>query len=121
MTRERNKPTQSWVEKTKYELEHEEELTIERAYELGKIRGEKEQKAKDDEELGKALLYCTNKTTERVKREMINKACKWLESHFRDIENPDFYSKRNHPTDLESMYYWSVKELVNDFRKAMGE
>lgn len=42
MVRERNKPTQSWVEKTKYELEHEEELSIERAYELGKIRGRKE-------------------------------------------------------------------------------
>ena len=51
----------------------------------------------------------------------IEKACEWLESHFRDIENPDFYSKRNHPTDLESMYHWSVKELVDDFRKAMEE
>lgn len=51
----------------------------------------------------------------------LDKACEWLESHFRDIENPDFYSKRNHPTDLESMYHWSVKELVNDFRKAMEE
>ena len=51
----------------------------------------------------------------------IDTACDWLESHFRDIENPDFYSKRNHPTDLESMYHWSVKELVDDFRKAMEE
>lgn len=51
----------------------------------------------------------------------IDKACEWLESHFRDIENPDFYSKRNHPTDIESMYHWSVKELVDDFRKAMEE
>lgn len=51
----------------------------------------------------------------------IDKVCEWLESHFRDIENPDFYSKRNHPTELESMYHWSVKELVDDFRKAMEE
>jgi len=36
----------------------------------------REQKAIDDEELGKALLYCTNKTAERVKKEMIEKACK---------------------------------------------
>lgn len=56
-----------------------------------------------------------------TKAYMIDKACEWLESHFRDIENPDFYSKRNHPTDLESMYHWSVKELVDDFRKAMEE
>lgn len=48
--RDRKKPTQSWIEKAKYELEHEEELSIERAYELGKIRGEKEQKAIDHSE-----------------------------------------------------------------------
>lgn len=51
----------------------------------------------------------------------IEKACEWIESHFRDIENPDFYSKRNHPTEVESMYHWSVKELVDDFRNAMEE
>lgn len=45
MARDRNKPTQSWIEQTKFELEHEEELTIKKAYELGRIRGEKEQKA----------------------------------------------------------------------------
>lgn len=42
MARERNKPTQSWMERAKIEMDHEEELTIERAYELGKIRGKKE-------------------------------------------------------------------------------
>lgn len=46
----RNKPTQSWVERAKIELEHEDELTIERAYELGRIRGGKEQKAEDHSE-----------------------------------------------------------------------
>ena len=61
------------------------------------------------------------KAIEKQKSIDIDKACEWLESHFRDIENPDFYSKRNHPTDLESMYHWSVKELVDDFRKAMEE
>lgn len=42
MTRDRNKPNQSWMERAKNELGHEEELTIERAYELGLIRGKKE-------------------------------------------------------------------------------
>ena len=69
MTRERNKPTQSWVEKSKYELEHEEELTIERAYELGKIRGEKEQKAIDD--------YHLREVTQKV----IDKAVKWVDEN----------------------------------------
>ena len=50
MARDRNKPTQSWMERAKIELEHEEELTLERAYELGKIRGEKERKAIDHSE-----------------------------------------------------------------------
>lgn len=52
--RDRKKPTQSWIEKAKYELEHEEELSIERAYELGKIRGRKE---------------------------LIDKACEWMKGN----------------------------------------
>ena len=36
MARVRNKPTQSWMGRVKIEIEHEEEVTIERAYELGK-------------------------------------------------------------------------------------
>lgn len=79
------------------------------AFEVGYILGATEQKAIDDNHL------------REVKEMVIDKACEWLESHFRDIENPDFYSKRNHPTDIESMYHWSVKELVDDFRKAMEE
>lgn len=39
-----------------------------------------EQQAIDDAESGKELLYAVNKTTERVKREMINKAFKWLKA-----------------------------------------
>lgn len=48
MARDRNKPTQSWMERAKFEIEHEEELTIERAYELGKIRGHKEAQERYD-------------------------------------------------------------------------
>lgn len=54
MARDRNKPTQSWMERAKIEIGHEEELTIERAYELGKIRG---------------------------KKETIDQACEWLEDN----------------------------------------
>lgn len=42
------------------------------------IAGATEQKQIDDEENGKALLYCTHKTTERVKKEMVEKACELL-------------------------------------------
>lgn len=49
MTRSRNKPTQTWIERAKIKMKHE-EPTIESAYELGKIRGMKEQKAEDHSE-----------------------------------------------------------------------
>lgn len=41
MARERNKPKKSWIENTREELANQEEFTIERAYEVGKIRGKK--------------------------------------------------------------------------------
>lgn len=70
----------------------------------GYIVGAEEQKAIDDDENGKALLYAVNKTTERVKREMINKACEFI---------------------LESGHVRiggiTRKEFVEYFRKAMEE
>lgn len=62
MARDRNKPTQSWMERAKIEIEHEEELTIERAYELGKIRGRKE---------------------------TIDKACRWLKRRYPIVNTDD--------------------------------
>ena len=50
--RERNKPKESWLEKAKYELAHEEELLIKRQKELSEIRAlkDKEQKQEWSEE-----------------------------------------------------------------------
>lgn len=53
MARERNKPTESWIERAKNELANEKELTIARAYELGRIRGHKEAVEKAKEWLSK--------------------------------------------------------------------
>ena len=78
MARERNKPTQSWMERAKIEIEHEEELTIERAYELGKIRGEKEQKAEYDSQLPLIKETYYNAGYETAKNKTIDKACDWL-------------------------------------------
>ena len=44
------------------------------------IDGAKTQKDLDDEYVGNALLYVVNKTSERIKREIIRKACLWLEA-----------------------------------------
>lgn len=44
------------------------------------IDGAKTQKDLDDEYVGNALLYVVNKTVERTKKEVIRKACLWLEA-----------------------------------------
>lgn len=41
--RERVKPSMSWMEKTRYELEHEEELLAERLAKLKEIRRKKQE------------------------------------------------------------------------------
>lgn len=50
-------------------------------YMEGQKNGASEQKEIDDADSGKELLYVVNKTTERVKREMIDKACEWLKAY----------------------------------------
>lgn len=58
------------------------------------IQGAKDQKEIDDEETGKALLYCTNKTAQRVKRETVINMCEWINAHkaeyIRHTEKGDF-------------------------------
>lgn len=44
------------------------------------IDGAKTQKDINDEYIGNALLYVVNKTVERTKKEIIRKACLWLEA-----------------------------------------
>ena len=44
------------------------------------IDGAKTQKDLDDKYIGNALLYVVNKTVERTKKEIIRKACLWLEA-----------------------------------------
>lgn len=54
---------------------------------------------------GKELLYVAQKTTERTKKEIINKACEWLEEN----TNPVFYSGNG----------WTTEEFIDNFKKAM--
>ena len=44
------------------------------------IDGAKTQKDLDDEYVGSTLLHVVNKISERIKREIIHKACLWLEA-----------------------------------------
>lgn len=44
------------------------------------IDGAKTQKDLDEEYNGKSILYAVNKTAERTKKEIIHKACLWLEA-----------------------------------------
>ena len=44
------------------------------------IDGAKTQKDLNDEYVGNAFLHVVNKTSERIKREIIRKACLWLKA-----------------------------------------
>lgn len=45
----------------------------------------------NDKDEGKALLYTANKVAEITKREMINKACEWLDEHyFKEVTETPF-------------------------------
>jgi len=66
-----------------------------------------EQKEIDEEEQGKALLYAVHKTAERTKREMIDKACEWL-----DKELPEWLVE-------SSVRPYLDERGIEEFRKAM--
>ena len=68
-----------------------------------------------DRQHGKELMYVIQKTGERTKREVINKACEWLK------ENIDLYSYtiRNVKTGYTEITLTDVFETA--FRKAMEE
>lgn len=72
------------------------------------IDGAKAQKQIDEESYeGKALLYAVNKTAERTKKELIDKACDWMSL------NIGHY--------IDALGYADTHELEVDFRKAMEE
>lgn len=76
--------------------------------ELDKVR--LEQKAIDEAESGKELLYVVNKTTERVRKEVIEKACK------------SFCNRCVHNQTLKKcMYMKKDCPLIGAFRKEMEE
>lgn len=53
---------------------------------------------------GKELMYAIQKTGERTKREVISKACEWLESSLK-----------------HDLGYYRAADFVDTFRKAMEE
>lgn len=68
---------------------------------------------------GKAMLYIVEKTAERTKREMIEKAVKWLgdELMFRDHS-----SGRGSFGEVKAMgVYDSLDEFIEEFKQAMEE
>lgn len=59
---------------------------------------------------GQALLYAVNKTAERTKREMIQKAVEWIRTNWQEyINGPD-------KDGCIAFAHWE-----NDFRKAMED
>lgn len=68
---------------------------------------------------GKAMLYIVEKTAERTKREMIEKAVGWLkeEMHYKDHS-----SGRGSWGEIVALgVYDSLEEFIEDFKQAMQD
>lgn len=74
-----------------------------------------EQQEIDDVENGKALLYAVDKTTKRVKKKMIEKACEWLKNKAASFG----YAKCEDVWD--ATYIFDTNALIECFRKVMEE
>lgn len=79
--------------------------------------GMRKQKQIDEEQSAKELLYAVNKTAERTRKEVVEKACKWLMEHISgDVDCND---------DGEPFAESFIEErklamqIIDDFRKAM--
>ena len=59
---------------------------------------------------GKELLYVVNQTAERTKKELIKKACDWIQM------NAERYMR-----SIGGCMYLDVINSVNDFKRAMEE
>lgn len=104
--KERKKPTQSWIEKSKNEIEREEELLAKRMELLNDVRIKK-------------LLYQDSEAFkigyEAGKQEMIEKACEWLKKWtYQDCLGVS-------PIARLKVGFSSVEELVDEFIKAVEE
>lgn len=62
---------------------------------------------------GKELLYVAQKTAERTKKEVINRACEWLENNVNNYIIIDDYLGKVQPKISSSMF--------DNFKKAMEE
>lgn len=72
---------------------------------------------KDNE--GKALLYAVEKTAKRTKREVIEKAVKWLEE---EMCYRDQSSGRGHWGEIKTLgTYDSLEEFIKEFKQAMED
>ena len=81
------------------------------------IEWENEQRRKNNK--GQALLYAEKKTAERTKREMIEKAVRWLEE---EMDFRDYSSGRGSYGEIKALgTYDSLDEFINDFKQAMEE
>ncbi len=65
---------------------------------------------------GEELLYVAQKTAERTKKEIISKACEWIDNELYEVmTEPNPY----YIYDVQSKSYNSLEVLINDFKKAM--
>lgn len=68
-----------------------------------------------DKEHGKELMYAIQKTGERTKREVTNKACEYLRTHLWQSVDDD-----NDPI-VESVHNITLDDFIKDFKKYLEE
>lgn len=79
----------------------------------------KENEMRDNTNEGQALLYAVEKTAERTKRAMIEKAVKWLKE---EMCHRDQSSGRGCWGEIKALgTYDSLEEFIEDFKQAMEE
>ena len=79
----------------------------------------KENEMRDDTNEGQALLYAVEKTAERTKREIVEKAVNWLDEQmcFRDLS-----SGRGSWGEVKTLGgYDSLEEFIDEFKQAMQD
>ena len=87
-------------------------LTVDETFEDGAKWADENPK----ETNGKELVYVANQTAERTKKEMIDKACEWLnEELYNDVAEPNHY----YLTEIKSKTYSLKEDFIFMFRKAM--
>jgi len=121
--RERKKPKESWLEKAKYELAHEEELLIKRQKEMSEIRAlkNKEQKplewSEEDEAMIKSILFVLESYVSHSESASSPSLITSYPTYYKEID----WLKSLRPQPHEEIYQSAKRDLAIKFMNYLDE